>query len=73
GQLGNGSSSNNPHPTPARVTDPDPNTTWTTISAGDEHSLAIDNNGHAYSWGFNGVGELGNGSSDRNPTPRPRA
>ncbi|RBP98768.1 hypothetical protein CRD59_07365 [Bifidobacterium xylocopae] len=39
GQLGNGSSdpinSNNPHPTPARVTDPAADTTWTTISAGD--------------------------------------
>ncbi|WP_161522321.1 RCC1 domain-containing protein [Bifidobacterium xylocopae] len=77
GELGNGSSdpinSNIPHPTPARVTDPAPDTSWTTISAGDLHSLAIDNNGHAYSWGRNGEGELGNGTIDTTPTTRPRA
>ncbi|WP_161522255.1 RCC1 domain-containing protein [Bifidobacterium xylocopae] len=71
GELGNGSSDTNPHPTPARVTDPDPNTTWKTISAGDYYSLAIDNNGHAYSWGYNDYGQLGNGSSDSRPTPHP--
>ncbi|RBP98766.1 RCC1 domain-containing protein, partial [Bifidobacterium xylocopae] len=64
GQLGNGSSDTNPHPTPVRVTDPAADTTWTTISAGCLHSLAIDSNGHAYSWGNNGAGALGNGSSD---------
>ncbi|RBP98736.1 RCC1 domain-containing protein, partial [Bifidobacterium xylocopae] len=64
GQLGNGSSDNTPRPTPARVTDPTAGTTWKTISAGDEFSLAIDSNGHAYSWGANNGGQLGNGSSD---------
>ncbi|RBP99196.1 RCC1 domain-containing protein, partial [Bifidobacterium xylocopae] len=70
GQLGNGSSDLNPHPTPARIIDPAPDTTWRAISAGDDHSLGIDSNGHAYSWGNNGYGQLGNGSSGGvNPTP----
>ncbi|RBP98741.1 RCC1 domain-containing protein, partial [Bifidobacterium xylocopae] len=71
GQLGNGSSDTNPHPTPARVTDPTANTTWTTISTGRYHSLAIDSDGHAYSWGTNNTGQLGNGNSDLNPHPTP--
>ncbi|RBP98765.1 hypothetical protein CRD59_07360 [Bifidobacterium xylocopae] len=75
GQLGNGSrdpfNSIIPHPTPTRVTDPTPNTTWTTISAGYTHNLAIDNNAHAYSWGDNSDGQLGNGSRDYNPHPTP--
>ncbi|RBP98739.1 RCC1 domain-containing protein, partial [Bifidobacterium xylocopae] len=69
GQLGNGSSDTNPHPTPTRVTDPAANTTWTSIDAGYQHSLAIDNHGHAYSWGLNGYGQLGNGSTDSNVRP----
>ncbi|RBP98921.1 RCC1 domain-containing protein, partial [Bifidobacterium xylocopae] len=63
GQLGDGT--RDYHPTPVRVTDPAPNTTWKTISAGHSYSLAIDNHGHAYSWGRNQVGQLGNGSYDR--------
>ncbi|RBP98745.1 RCC1 domain-containing protein, partial [Bifidobacterium xylocopae] len=73
GQLGNGSSDTNPHPTPARINDPtrQPNTTWTTISAGIDHNLAIDTNEHAYSWGRNPYGQLGTGSRDYNPHPTP--
>ena len=32
------------------------------ISAGDEHSGAITNDGHIYLWGYNYYGQLGNGS-----------
>ena len=32
------------------------------ISAGDEHSGAITNDGHVYLWGYNYYGQLGNGS-----------
>ncbi|WP_201736596.1 RCC1 domain-containing protein, partial [Bifidobacterium xylocopae] len=75
GQLGNGSSdgiNNIPHPTPARVTDPAPNTRWTTISAGDFHSLAIDSNGHAYSWGATRYGQpRPNSHTHRTPPATP--
>ena len=33
------------------------------IAAGGGHSLALDNNGTVWAWGYNGYGQLGNGSS----------
>ncbi|BDR54908.1 hypothetical protein KIMH_10190 [Bombiscardovia apis] len=73
GQLGNGSSDNNPHSTPTPVNDPagKPNTTWTSISAGSRHSLAVSSDHHAYSWGQNDSGQLGNGTTTDQSTPMP--
>jgi len=41
------------------------------ISAGDVYSLALDNTGHVWAWGFNGTGELGDGTQTSHPTPTP--
>jgi alpha-tubulin suppressor-like RCC1 family protein len=35
---------------------------WKSISAGSHHIIAIKNNGSLYSWGFNDVGQLGDGT-----------
>jgi len=39
---------------------------FTAISAGYAHSLAIGSDGHAYSWGYDAFGELGNGTAGVN-------
>ena len=41
------------------------------VSAGDFHSLAIDQDGNTWAWGHNDYGQLGNGSTSslRNPVP----
>ena len=41
------------------------------VSAGDFHSLAIDQDGNTWAWGHNDFGQLGNGSTSdlRNPVP----
>ncbi|MCT8157981.1 RCC1 domain-containing protein [Bifidobacterium polysaccharolyticum] len=74
GQLGNGTSSgfNGANPVPGRVRDPNnPDDTSKSlksvqISAGFEHSMAIDAQGNTWSWGWNYWGELGqNTKTDR--------
>ena len=73
-QLGNNSSSNSS--VPVRVRDPDsPNDASkglkaTQVSAGQEHSLAVDKDGNAYAWGDNDNGQLGIKGSGR-PYPYP--
>jgi alpha-tubulin suppressor-like RCC1 family protein len=36
-----------------------PGTTWSSISAGNQHSLATKTDGTLWSWGYNGNGRLG--------------
>ncbi|KFI39679.1 2,5-diketo-D-gluconate reductase [Bifidobacterium actinocoloniiforme DSM 22766] len=49
------------------------NVSFTHVSAGGSHSLAIDGSGHAWSWGSNQNGQLGmtanSGTFQDNPTP----
>ncbi|RBP99218.1 RCC1 domain-containing protein [Bifidobacterium xylocopae] len=56
-----------------RINDPagKPNTTWTAISSGWYHSLAIDSGHHAHSWGQNTYGQLGNGTTSNRKTSTP--
>ena len=42
---------------------------FTQISAGNSHSLALDQNGNIYSWGRNNYGHLGNGTTTDSNTP----
>ncbi len=42
---------------------------YTQLSAGDVHSCGIANTGKAYCWGFNGAGQLGDGTLEQSPTP----
>jgi alpha-tubulin suppressor-like RCC1 family protein len=43
--------------------------TFCQISAGNNHSLAIDKNGRAWGWGYNGFGQLGDNSIVSKLTP----
>jgi alpha-tubulin suppressor-like RCC1 family protein len=40
------------------------------LSAGDVHSCGIANTGKAYCWGYNGAGQLGDGTLEESPTPK---
>jgi alpha-tubulin suppressor-like RCC1 family protein len=42
---------------------------FASIAGSGYHALALDTSGHAWAWGFNGSGELGNNST--RPTPDP--
>ncbi len=60
GELGNGT--NTDSNVPVLVSLPN-GVTATAISAGGYHSLAIGSEGKLYAWGFNGYGQLGNGTN----------
>lgn len=44
-------------------------TDWVKIAAGDAHCLAIKSNGNLFAWGFNLLGQLGNGLNANRLTP----
>jgi alpha-tubulin suppressor-like RCC1 family protein len=75
GQLGSATNSatNNPNPTPTRVTLAGEVGPVTQVAAGANHSLVLTASGQLYAFGYNGAGELGsatnNGTSQANPTP----
>src|SRR5271169_6231909 len=66
GELGNGTTNNSS--TPAVITLA-PGITATAISAGFEHSAAVGSNGKVYTWGYNGFGQLGDGTTTNSLTP----
>src|ERR1035437_2967050 len=70
GELGNGSTTNSSPPVavsmPAGVT-------FSAVSAGGGNSLALDSSGHAWAWGYNGSGQLGNGSPNTTNSSTPVA
>ena len=76
GQLGNGTTSYS-QSVPVRVKTPDRKTypdlpadfTYLQVSAGGSHSLALGSDGNAYAWGYNGSGQLGDGTSSGQSTP----
>jgi alpha-tubulin suppressor-like RCC1 family protein len=39
------------------------------VAGADFHSLALTNAGAVYAWGYNGAGELGNGTTNSSSTP----
>ncbi|WP_259465322.1 InlB B-repeat-containing protein [Bifidobacterium sp. wkB344] len=69
GQLGDGTTTQ--RTTPVIVRTPDRNTypnlpedfTYVQVSVGWRHSLALGSDGNAYTWGYNGNGQLGDGTS----------
>ena len=65
GQVGNGSTERT-IATPVQIA---AGTTFQAISAGDSHSLAIDEAGNLWAWGDNGSGQLGDGSIENKSTP----
>ena len=52
-----------------QVTVPDVTFTFAAVSPGDFHSAALDSNGNAYAWGYNGFGQLGNGTTTSSDVP----
>lgn len=60
GRLGNGAEQNVSIPTPARILAP-AGTTFTAISAGFSHGLALSTEGNVYAWGSGAAGQLGDG------------
>ena len=77
GQLGNGRSTGEGSTTyaadPARVPDPkDASKAFKAvqISAGGFHALAISQDGTAWAWGYNGWGQLGDGTTTNQPRPK---
>ena len=69
GQLGNNTSnSTNYASNPARL--PNQSFQATQISAGSWNALAIDSNGNTWTWGYNGYGQLGDGSTSDKYKPQ---
>jgi len=68
GQLGNGTTNDNPTTTPVQVRTPAGHTI-TQVAGGYDHSLAVASDGTAWAWGDNALGQLGNGSSTNSSTP----
>lgn len=66
GELGNGVTISVPQSTPGVVAGL---TGVTKISAGNGFSLALRSDGTVWAWGFNGDGELGNGTMTSSPVP----
>ncbi|WP_029676382.1 hypothetical protein, partial [Bifidobacterium sp. A11] len=75
GKLGDGTTTD--RYTPVRVRTPDRNMypdlpkdfTYVQVSAGWLYSLALGSDGNAYAWGYNGYGELGDGTTTERYTP----
>jgi alpha-tubulin suppressor-like RCC1 family protein len=67
GQLGIGNTTN--QNTPVKVPFPSGVISWTAITAGSNHSLAIGSDGNLYTWGNNGNGQLGIGNTTNQNTP----
>ena len=74
GQLGNGNTRGTNTPQSVLLDPKHASTVLKTVqvSAGDFHSLAIDQDGNTWAWGRNDYGQLGNGKTsgtNANPTP----
>lgn len=67
GQLGNGTTTDSATPVPVAGSLPP----VTAITAGAEHTCALDATGEAWCWGFNRYGQLGQGSPGETPITIP--
>lgn len=69
-QLGTGTA--NSSPSPVRSLSP-ANAVYTTVAAAANHVAALASDGRVWTWGSNGLGQLGNGdaSATRDGTPKP--
>ncbi|MHB8463542.1 MAG: RCC1 domain-containing protein [Acidimicrobiales bacterium] len=68
GELGTGTKTDSS--LPLRVSMP-PGVTFTAISAGYSHSVALDSSGRAWAWGWGGNGQLGDGTQTSSTVPVP--
>jgi alpha-tubulin suppressor-like RCC1 family protein len=65
GQLGNGSSYDSLVPTYVALSD----VSVTQVAVGDDHTCALTEAGGVLCWGANDYGQLGDGTTDENPSP----
>jgi alpha-tubulin suppressor-like RCC1 family protein len=73
GELGNSDASSSFNLTPLQVQSPSMNGALSgvvRIAAGNDHSLAVKEDGTVLGWGKNANGELGDGTNNSGPTPR---
>jgi alpha-tubulin suppressor-like RCC1 family protein len=70
GQLGNGTTTGSGVPVPAKLP-AGTRITAVATTAGGSHSLALTSTGAALAWGYNGDGQLGNGTTDVSTVPVP--
>jgi alpha-tubulin suppressor-like RCC1 family protein len=71
GQAGDGTTLDVPLPVLVSPAYPDDKVRWEKIAAGQEHSLGLTSDGMLWSWGLNGVGQIGNaalGGAQLTPT-----
>jgi alpha-tubulin suppressor-like RCC1 family protein len=66
GQLGNGTTTASPNPLPVQVSTAQ---RFVALSNGGSHSCGLTTAGTAYCWGFNGSGQLGDGTTTSQSTP----
>lgn len=71
GQLGNGKSDTEPHPTPEAIALPRAKGTIKEIAAGRNHSLVVTRRGRLYVFGSDQYGQLGNGKTEETPYSTP--
>jgi len=69
GQLGDGTETDRSTPVAVSTAGVLAGKILTVISGGGNHSLALDNTGRAYAWGYNPSGQLGDGSNTYRPLP----
>jgi alpha-tubulin suppressor-like RCC1 family protein len=69
GELGNDTTTNSSVPVAVDTSGVLAGTTLTQISAGVANTCALDSAGMAYCWGYNGDGELGNGTTTNSNVP----
>ncbi|MGI6443569.1 MAG: fibronectin type III domain-containing protein [Candidatus Dojkabacteria bacterium] len=69
GRLGNGSTTNSNVPVQVSSGAIPSGTTLSSISTGYSHTCGMGSDGHGYCWGYNGSGQLGNGSTTQSTTP----
>ena len=69
GQLGNGGNTESPYPVQVSMPTLPSGVTVIAIAAGYEDALALTSDGAVYAWGYNNVGQLGNGGTTNSPSP----
>ncbi len=68
-QLGDGSSTRSPVPVAVAAGAVPAGVTFTAVSAGNVHTLAVGSDGNVYAWGNNNYGQLGEGSTAASSVP----
>jgi alpha-tubulin suppressor-like RCC1 family protein len=68
GQLGNGTADTSPHPTPNQASGL---SSIIAIEAGEHHVVALKSDGTVWTWGNNGLGQLGDGTTTNRYHPSP--